>query len=170
MRVEIHRHHHRPLLEKTTETVIKWSEIPSRHKVIFFCLVLAYLQLEFPVWYYYLYKYQAMRIINPFLDPSYKSNYQWTITWWWKSCANDLKNIILLATVSYAIWPYSRRLGSMFLCYCFYHVLDNLMLWWNYRTSEWVYIVENSCNILCLLMLFLPDKNRAVVRSIKSSL
>lgn len=87
------------------------------------------------------------------------------IKWWIKLNCNDLKNLIVMFTAAWALFPFSRKLGFCFMCYGLYHLTDCFMLWYNYRTSEWVYIAENGFNILSLFMLAVPERKGAKIKS-----
>lgn len=109
----------------------------------------------------------AYREYYPFIDKDYQfpKEYKLTVVWWWKLCSIDLKNLILMSVTAWLFWDFSRKLGSLFLCYVFYYVTDHILLWYNYRSTEWMYLVENACIVLSIaLVIFVRDK-RVKVKS-----
>jgi hypothetical protein len=110
----------------------------------------------------------AYREYYPFIDPDYSfpAGYKLTAVWWWKLCSIDLKNLILMPVVAWLFWPFSRKLGSVFVSYSLYYITDHFMLWYNYRSSEWVYLVENACIILSIILLFVVRERRGKVKSL----
>lgn len=64
-----------------------------------------------------------------------------------------------MSVIAWLFWDFSRKLGSLFLCYVFYYVTDHILLWYNYRSTEWMYLVENACIVLSIaLVIFVRDK------------
>lgn len=85
------------------------------------------------------------------------------ISWWIKVNCDDLVWIttyIMLATVAL---KYSERLFiicTVFLCY---HILDYIMLWWNWKSSHWVYWILNVLIIFSVILVISPIKNKQAV-------
>jgi len=148
---------------------IKMTQLRKQYWVAGIVLVLAFFQLEIPRIIEQHWPEFAMRQYYPFIDKNYHfpQGGVMYMVWWLKYCSIDLKNIMIMGLVSWLLWSYSRRLGSAFLCYTLYYVVDHFLLWYNYRTAQWVFFVENAFNVVALIMLFLPEKRKAIVRPIK---
>lgn len=106
--------------------------------------------------------------VNPFLSPYYKWHDAKGIDlyWWIKYVFDDVlwcTVFFVLAKVSY---QYSFRLFLVGCIWFAYHVFDLAMLWWNFKTSYWLYWVIYGTVILCLFSLFVPEKKQAIVKSI----
>lgn len=138
-------------------------------KIIIACFLLAFshLQLESATLFYRFWPSIANREYYPFWDSDYHFPGKMTIVWWIKYCSIDLKNLIVMGTAAWMFWGFSRRVGSAFMCYTLYYLTDHLMLWYNYRTSQWVYLIENGCIILSIILLFtVKERKGAKVKSL----
>jgi len=131
-------------------------------------VAIAFLQMEsFKILEYWWPKV-AYREYYPFIDKDYHfpAGYKLTVVWWWKLCSIDLKNLILMAVIAWLFWEFSRKLGSLFMCYLFYYLTDHFLLWYNYRSSEWIYMVENGCIILSIMLVVFVKDNRTKIKSL----
>lgn len=142
----------------------------KRKIIIAGCLIaFAYLQLETATLISKLWPEFAGKEIDPFWSKEYHfvGANKMVMAWWIKFCCNDLKNIIVMLTMAWVAVDFSKKLSGIFLCYGLYHITDNLMLWYNYRTSQWVYWLENGCIILSIVLLFVVKERRgAKIKSI----
>lgn len=144
-------------------------------KFIRFCaiwLIIAHLQLAISPTIYKIDRKYASEFINPFLSksyhfPSYNDSPPGKImrVWWIKYVCNDLYRVmiffVLTAIALRVSWLLARVAGIFFL----YTVVDHVLLWVNYRSSSWQYLVINIAMVLAAISLFLPEKKRAIVRS-----
>lgn len=61
---------------------------------------------------------------------------------------------------------YSFRMFTIAGLWFMYHIFDAFMLWYNYRQSEWTYIVAVSLITATTVLLFLPERKTGQVKSI----
>lgn len=131
-------------------------------------LLLAHIQLEFSTWYYRLF---GTKQIFPLIDfnaaPEWYRQKGISIEWWIKLVTDDTFSIITYLVMAIALKPFSQKLYLMSLLFVGYHVFSHFMLWLNYRTSPWMYIVILSdCLISVLILIFVKDKKQAIVKSL----
>lgn len=114
-------------------------------------------------------KYNDFRpvYINPFRSPDYQwydpkgiSIYHWVqmncVEFLW--CAT----FFILAKVAY---KYSFKLFLVGCVFFIYHVADWFMLWWDYKTSNLFYYFLNGAILIAVIMVFIPEKKQAIIKS-----
>lgn len=62
---------------------------------------------------------------------------------------------------------YSFRLFLIGGIFFLYHAVDWLMMWWDYKTSSLFYWFLNGAIILSIIVLFVPEKKQAIIRSLQ---
>ncbi len=136
--------------------------------VVGFLLVIGHIQLEFSSWYY---KIFGSKNIYPVIKSS--EMFDWyhqkgiSIEWWIKMVSDDFLSIITFAAMAIVLKRFSHRLYLISIVFLSYHVFDHFMLWYNYKTSWWLYIVELLADIIAVIILVkVKDKKQAVVKSL----
>lgn len=109
----------------------------------------------------------ANTYIHPFISHSYRFPVEQgiLIKWWVKYCTDDNARIVVFLLIAYVLWVFSRRMSMMFLVYAAYHCFDHLMLWYDYKQSHSLYWVEGVCNAVSILILWLPERKGAKIKS-----
>jgi len=108
--------------------------------------------------------------INPWLDRSYvfygdKDGIY--MLWFLKALFNELTDVATFFVIAKVAYQFSYRLFLIAWIFFGYQVFDAVMLWVNYKTSYWMYWVLNAVIIAGVVIIFLPEKKRAIVKSIK---
>jgi hypothetical protein len=107
--------------------------------------------------------------IDPFLSPWYEfpGGQGIDVYWWIKWVTDDLLWCITFFTLAKVSYQFSFRLFLVACIFFLYHVIDSFMLWWNYKTSYWLYWVMIAAVILTIISLFMPEKKQAIIKSLK---
>lgn len=118
--------------------------------------------------------YQKFNNYEPlYIDPFLSGTYEWydskgiSAYWWLQlNCIEFLwcSTFFILAKVAF---QYSFRLFLIGFIFFLYHLVDWFMMWYDYKTSVLFYWFLNTAVILCIGVLFLPDKKQAVIKSFK---
>lgn len=147
--------------------------LPRNLKVICLCLllILGHVSLEAGALMERFFAGYGERKINPFLDSSYvfpvnageESGIR--LKWWVYYVTNDFLWVIAFFVLCKLALSYSYRLFRVCAMYLIYHLIDHFMLWYNYRSSEWVYYVLNGMIIISIMVMIIPEKKQAVVKS-----
>lgn len=140
-------------------------------KIIFLAgiiLSLAHLQLEVSTWYY---NFFGTKQIYPLFDfnnsPDWYKKEGISIEWWLKMVTDDIFAIATYSVMAFAFKSFSRRLYLISLLFVAYHVFSHIMLWINFGTSEWTYLVVLiDCIVSVFILIFVKDKKQAVVKSL----
>lgn len=111
-------------------------------------------------------------IVNVYIKPFI--NYTWphdnrgiSLIWWVKYCTDSFLYIIVFFVMARVAAVYSFRLFIICGIWFLYHLFDGFMLWYNYRTSHWLYWVIVAGAALSIGSLFLPEKRAGKVVSLK---
>lgn len=113
----------------------------------------------------------ANSIIRPIqshdFHPKWYVDHGFYMSWWIKMNCDDIVWIMTYMMLASVALKYSERLFVIcFLFFC-YHVLDYAMLWWNYKTSHWVYWILNGIIIASVILILAPMKNKeAIIKKI----
>lgn len=107
--------------------------------------------------------------IDPFLSPSYEfpGGEGIDLYWWIKWVTDDLLwciTFFVLAKIAYQVSFRLFLVGSVFFLY---HAIDHFMLWWNYKTSYWMYWVMITAVIATIASLFMPEKKQGIIKSLQ---
>lgn len=141
-----------------------------KHLTIILCILLitGHLLTEMGSVFYLMYK-PTIYYINPFLSPTYEfSNPKGIDLYWWiKYVTEDLLWCVTFFVLAKVAYQYSFRLFMVASIFFAYHVVDGFMLWWNYKTSYWLYWVLYGAVILCILSLFAPEKRQGILKSLQ---
>lgn len=144
-------------------------------------LIIAHLQLEIAPVMERTRPAYAREYINPFWNkeyvfPSYQcpgnEQYSWPKgkmprAWWIKYCCNDFYRIIVFFVLTMVCLQYSFLLGRVAAIFFLYQVIDHLLLWYNYRSTQWHYYLMNGAIVIAIIFLFIPEKEKAKVVSLK---
>lgn len=136
--------------------------------VISVFLIFGHLLLEAGAAYQKFNKYKPLHI-HPFWSKTYKwydvkgiSAYHWLqmncIEFLW--CAT----FFILAKIAYL---YSFRIFLVGCIFFLYHIIDWFMLWYDYKTSVLFYYFLNAAVLIAIIMLFVPDKRQAIIKSMQ---
>lgn len=109
----------------------------------------------------------ANKIIRPIQSNSFHP--KWYVddgiymSWWIKMNCDDLVWIMTFMMMATVALKYSEKL--FFICFLFfgYHVLDYFMLWWDYKTSHWVYWILNGLIAISVIILIVPIKDKTAI-------
>lgn len=108
--------------------------------------------------------------IHPFI------NYHWpydergiNLLWWINYCSNDALWIVTFISLAYVAKFYSKRLYYVALVFLGYHCFGHLMLWYNYRSSHYLYWLQLVCDIASVSIALKVKDKQTIVRSIKKS-
>lgn len=117
---------------------------------------------------YLVYRPQAWRI-DPFLDSDYEfpGGEGIDLYWWIKWVTDDLLWCITYFVLAKIAYQYSFRLFLIGSIFFLYHVIDHFMLWWNYKTSYWLYWIMLAAIIGTIASLFAPEKKQAIIKSLQ---
>lgn len=136
-------------------------------------LIIAHLQLEIAPTLEKIHPKYA----NEYIDPFWSSKYEFPVIkgqpegiqrkWWIKYCSNDFYRIIVFFVLTIIALQYSFLLGRIAAIFFLYQVIDHLLLWYNYRSTEWHYYLINGAIVLAIVFLFIPEKEKAKVVSLK---
>lgn len=136
-------------------------------------LIIAHLQLSIAPTLVRIDRKYAESYIDPFLSPSYTfPSYndapkgKIIRSWWIKYVTNDLYRMIVFFVLTMVCLRYSFLLGRVAAIFFLYTIIDHALLWWNYRSSGWHYLVINITMVIAAISLFLPERKGAVVRSL----
>jgi hypothetical protein len=106
--------------------------------------------------------------IQPFI------NYTWphdergvSLIWWVKYCSDDLLWVITYFVLARVAALYSFRLFCITALWFIYHLFDSFMLWYDYRTSHWLYWVLVAGIATTIAFMFLPEKKTGRIISMK---
>lgn len=119
------------------------------------------------------YPWMAETYINPFWDDDYVfpviegQPAGIRLTWWIKTVTDDVLWIIAFFIMCAVTRHYSFRLFRVCALWLLFHFVDAIMLWWNYRSEHWCYYLMDVTIFLCILSMFLPERERAVVKNLK---
>lgn len=138
-------------------------------------LIIAHLQLETA---YVMEHIPALKsYVNEYIDPFISEQYVFPVIegqpagiqrkWWIKYCCNDLYRIIVFFVMCKVALSYSFMLFRVCLLFFLYQVVDHIMLWWNYRSSGWIYLMTYATIFLGILSMLLPENKKAIVKSLK---
>lgn len=111
--------------------------------------------------------------INPFWDSGYKfpvchgCKPGIQLKWWIKYVCDDLLYIIYSFCIAYVAGKMNRRLFKICGLFFAYHVIDHLLLWYNYRSVGWYYWVIGIVMIAWTILIIIPNKKGAPLKSIK---
>lgn len=107
--------------------------------------------------------------VQPFLSPSYK----WydpngiDLHWFIKYVTTDLLFCMTFFVLAKIAYRFSFRLFLIGITWFLYHCFDLFMLWWNFKTSYWLYLITYVAITATIVSLFVPEKRQAIVKSIK---
>lgn len=107
--------------------------------------------------------------IDPFLSPSYEfpGGEGIDLYWWVKWVTDDMLWCITFFVMAKVAYQVSYRLFLVAWTFFCYHVIDHFMLWWNYKTSYWLYWFLAAAIVATICLLFAPEKKQAIVKSLK---
>lgn len=130
--------------------------------IISVLLILGHIQLEFASWHYKIWQKASLTYIWPFIDKDYKHIDEKGIFlgWWIKYVTDDILLITTYCILAYISNQVSQRLFYIACIFVGYHVFDHFMLWYNYKSSHWIYNVELSCEIISVLILFMVKEHK----------
>lgn len=112
----------------------------------------------------------ASQKIRPWLDRSYvfygdPDGVQ--LSWFVKYFTDDILWLISFFCFTMLAYRLSFRLFLIGCIFVLYHAVDLFMLWYNYKTFNWLYwYLIGSC-ITAVICLFIPVKQRAVIKYMK---
>lgn len=107
--------------------------------------------------------------VNPFLSPSYK----WydpkgiDLHWFIKYVTTDFLFCLAFFVLAKVAYRFSFRLFLVGFIWFVYHCIDLFMLWWDFKTSYWLYIVMYAAVTGTIISLFVPEKQQAIIKSLK---
>lgn len=107
--------------------------------------------------------------VHPFLSPYYK----WydpkgiDVHWFIKYVTTDLLFCMTFFVLTKIAYRFSFRLFLIGFVWFLYHCLDLFMLWWDFKTSYWLYLAVYVAIIATIISLFVPDKKTGFIKSIK---
>lgn len=107
--------------------------------------------------------------IHPFWDKDYRFPIKEGIVlkWWIKYVCDDVMYIIYSFCIAYVAGKMNRRLFKICGLFFAYHVIDHLLLWYNYRSVGWYYWVIGIVMIVGTILIIIPSKKGAPLKSIK---
>lgn len=116
---------------------------------------------------YLIYRPKAWTI-DPFLSPSYEfpGGKGIDLYWWIKWVTDDMLWCITFFVLAKVAYQYSFRLFLVGCIFFMYHLIDHFMLWWNYKTSYWLYWILIVASILSVMALFRPEKKQGIIKSL----
>lgn len=108
-----------------------------------------------------------------YVHPFIRSSYHWyddkgvNLLWWIKYVCDDILWIITYLILTLVARKYSYRLFLVCSVFLGYHIFDHFMLWYDYRSSHWLYWLELLTDGICLLLFFIiKDKKTGTIKSI----
>lgn len=112
--------------------------------------------------------------INPFISKSYKfASYNGSPpgkimrVWWIKYVCNDLYRVMIWFSFFAVCMKFSFLLARVGFIFFVYTLVDHFLLWYNYRTSSWHYLLLDAFMVIAFISLFLPEKRGAKVVSME---
>lgn len=106
-----------------------------------------------------------------YIKPVVSSNFhpEWYVKggmnylWWVKYNCDDIVWCITFATMARIAYSFSFRLFMIVVMFLIYHVADFIMLWWDFKSSHWMYIVLNIIIVISVIMIIWPVKNKSAI-------
>lgn len=102
-------------------------------------------------------------IISSSFTPDWYVNNGFNYLWWVKYNCDDLVWCISFLTMARIAYEFSFRLFCIVGMFFIYHVLDIIMLWWDYKTSHWMYWLLNVIIIISVVIILYPIKNKTAI-------
>jgi hypothetical protein len=132
-------------------------------------LIFSHIALEFGELLEHLFTGISNKYIDPFLDPNYKFPIPEGIQlkWWVKYVCDDFLLITCFFALTVISYKVSWRLFRVSFVFFVYHLLDHFLLWWNYRSSHWVYWIMGFSYIVAILVIFIPVRNQGKLKSME---
>lgn len=132
-------------------------------------LFVIHLQLEAGTWINLWLGEGGELYIRPFLDKNFNfyGQNKIALSWWVKAVSDDWFFIFTYALMAKIAFRYSEKLYLICIVFLLYHVFDHFMLWYNYKTTWWLYIVELIADAVAIFILLrVKDKKQAIVKSL----
>lgn len=108
--------------------------------------------------------------VNPWLDKNYVFygdpagiNLKWFI----KYMTDDILLTVTFFVVAKVSYQYSYRLFLVGSTFFIYHLIDTFMLWYNYKTSDWIYWLLNAIICTSIVWLFIPERKQGMLKSME---
>jgi hypothetical protein len=147
----------------------------TRREAIFIAalLLIGHIQLETAELLEKFYPADMSVHINPFWDSSYKFPVCYgckpgiQLKWWIKYVCDDLLYIIYSFCAAYVAGKMSRRLFKICGLFFGYHVIDHILLWYNYRSVGWYYWILAAVMVFWILFILVPEQKQAILKSMK---
>lgn len=90
-----------------------------------------------------------------------------SILWYIKYLSDDLLWVITYICFARIAYQYSLKMFLIISIFTIYHIIDMAMFCINFKSSRWLYLVLMGLDIIALIIIFLPIKNKAKVISIE---
>lgn len=135
-------------------------------KSIAFALGIAHALTESYMLVYQIWKGSATTKANLFLDKSAIPE-GIVVSWYIKFMTTDILWVVTYMAFARVAYHYSRKLFLVVGTFTLYHLLDFIMFMVNYKQSGWLYLTLLGLNILAVVILFIPLKERAKVVSME---
>lgn len=143
----------------------------TRREVIFIAalLLIGHIQLETAELLELFFPADVNVSVNPFWDKNYQFPIKEGIVlkWWIKYVCDDLLYIIYSFSAAYVAGKMSRRLFKICGLFFGYHVIDHILLWYNYRSVGWYYWILAAVMAFWILFILLPEQKQAILKSMK---
>lgn len=83
--------------------------------------------------------------------------------WWVKYNCDDIVWCISFLTMAVIAYQFNFRLFCIVFMFFLYHSADYLLLWWDYNTSHWIYVVGLIMILVSVVLIILPVKNKQAI-------
>lgn len=111
---------------------------------------------------------------DPFLDPNYsfpeepgRPDGTINLYWWVKYISDDFLWCITFFVMAKIAVMFSYRMFIVACVFFAYHVFDIANFLWNFKQYPWIYAAVYSAAILAIVGLFMPEKKRAIIKSLQ---
>lgn len=132
-------------------------------------LIAGHLSLEFGELLEKLFPEYAEMRIDPFWDSSYEfpGGQGIPLKWWVYYVSNDFLWVVVMFALTIVSGQYSFRLFRVCFIFFLYHIFDHLLMWYNYRSTHWVYWLMGIFYTAAVISMFFPEKKTAVIKSME---
>ena len=105
--------------------------------------------------------------IRPVISSSF--NQKWYVDnginylWWIKYNCDDIVWCISFLTMARIAFEFNFRLFCIVFMFLCYHIADYILLWWDYKSSHWLYWVGLTMIAASIVIIVYPVKNKTAI-------